>query len=118
MIRAFFPIHADAFCAGGTARPSTQRLPVSSVPTAHTVDRRGPYYLPRWQRYFASLDTALRTGQPAKPIDWYAFGDAWNHGTQHYASEANGDPHAIATAVANALHLLHGAAAGSPSPRP
>lgn len=78
----------------------------------------GDYYLPRWQRYFASLDTALRTGQPAKPIDWYAFGDAWNHGTQRYASEPQGDPHRIATAVANALHLLDGTAAGSPAPPP
>ncbi len=65
------------------------------------------YYLPRWQRYFASLDTALRTGQPAKPIEWYAMGDAWNHGRQHYATEPRGNAWAIATEVARTLHL-HG----------
>lgn len=65
------------------------------------------YYLPRWQRYFASLDAALRTGQPAKPIDWYAMGDAWNHARQHYATEPQGNSWIIATEVARALHL-HG----------
>lgn len=63
------------------------------------------YYLPRWQRYFASLDTALRTGQPAKPIDWYAMGDAWNHGKQVYATEPKGDAWSIANEVARVLHL-------------
>jgi alpha-N-acetylglucosaminidase len=77
----------------------------------------GDYYLPRWQRYFASLDTALRTGQPAKPIDGYTFGDALNHATQRYATEAEDDPHAIATAVAKTLHLLDEHAAESPSPQ-
>ncbi len=68
------------------------------------TDAQRDYYLPRWQRYFASLDTALRTGQPAKPIDWYAMGDAWNHGTQHYATEPQGDSWSIATEVADSLH--------------
>lgn len=63
------------------------------------------YYLPRWQRYFASLDTALRTGQPAKPIDWYAMGDTWNHGKQVYATEPKGDAWSIASKVATVLHL-------------
>ena len=73
------------------------------------------YYLPRWQRYFASLDTALRTGQPAKPIDWYAMGDAWNHGRQHYATEPQGDSWIIASEVANSLHLVHESAASRPA---
>ncbi|MGH8158515.1 MAG: alpha-N-acetylglucosaminidase [Rhodanobacter sp.] len=63
------------------------------------------YYLPRWKRYFASLDAALRTGQPAMPIDWYALGNAWNHGNQHYASEPQGNAWDVASEVASALHL-------------
>ena len=63
------------------------------------------YYLPRWKRYFASLDTALRTGQPAMRLDWYAMGNAWNHGSQHYASEPQGNAWRVASKVARALHL-------------
>jgi alpha-N-acetylglucosaminidase len=61
------------------------------------------YYLKRWQLYFAALDTQLRTGTPAKAIDWFALGDTWNHGTQHYATEEKGDSYLIATRVAKAL---------------
>ncbi|MDE2249030.1 MAG: alpha-N-acetylglucosaminidase [Xanthomonadaceae bacterium] len=75
----------------------------------------GDYYLPRWRRYFASLDAALRSGRPPRPIDWYAMGDAWNHGRQVYASEPQGDPWLIASEVARTLHL--GAAALAPAPR-
>ncbi|GAB2556396.1 alpha-N-acetylglucosaminidase [Rhodanobacter koreensis] len=63
------------------------------------------YYLPRWKRYFASLDTALRTGRPAIRLDWYAMGNTWNHGSQHYASEPQGNAWRVASEVAGALHL-------------
>ncbi len=63
------------------------------------------YYLPRWQRYFRSLDAALVSGRPLQPIDWFAFGDAWNHGHQHYATEPEGDSHALAAKVARTLGI-------------
>ena len=73
------------------------------------------YYLPRWKRYFDSLDTALRTGRPPQPIDWYAMGDAWNHGHQALSDRAaRGRLDAIASEVARTLrtdamqHLVPG----------
>ncbi|GAB2586461.1 alpha-N-acetylglucosaminidase [Dyella jejuensis] len=63
------------------------------------------YYRLRWQAYFRSLDDALRTGAPAKPIDWFALGDAWNRGTQLYADKPVGDAYTIASRVAAALRL-------------
>lgn len=61
------------------------------------------YYRPRWATYFNALDQALRTGSPAKPIDWFAMGDAWNHGTQRYPDQPSGDAYAAATLIAEAL---------------
>jgi alpha-N-acetylglucosaminidase len=58
------------------------------------------YYRARWQDYFQSLDAELRSGSPAVPIDWYALGDAWNHGTQRYSGRPHGDAYAIATRIA------------------
>jgi alpha-N-acetylglucosaminidase len=58
------------------------------------------YYRARWQTYFESLDAELRSGSPAVPIDWYALGDAWNHGTQRYSGRPHGDAYAIATRIA------------------
>lgn len=63
------------------------------------------YYRLRWQTYFQSLDESLRTGTPPKPIDWFAMGDAWNHGTQHYADQPVGSAYQAATRVANALQM-------------
>lgn len=61
------------------------------------------YYRLRWQTYFASLDEALRTGTSPKPIDWFAMGDAWNRGTQHYADQPIGDAYKTAAIIAKAL---------------
>ena len=63
------------------------------------------YYRLRWETYFHSLDQALRTGVPAKPIDWFAMGDAWNHGTQHYSDRTDGDAYTIAVLIADTLRL-------------
>ncbi|MDE3104638.1 MAG: alpha-N-acetylglucosaminidase [Acidobacteriota bacterium] len=63
------------------------------------------YYLPRWQMFFASLRRALQTGQPPQPIDWFAFGDAWNRSHTRYPSTPQGDPYAAAMAVARQLGL-------------
>ena len=65
----------------------------------------GGYYAPRWKLYFDSLDTALRTGEPPQPIDWYVFGDTWNRSRTQYAAEPAGDPYAASMDIANALHL-------------
>ncbi len=63
------------------------------------------YYAPRWQLYFHALDTALETGNAPKPIDWYAFGDAWNRSTTQYSAAPKGDPYAEAMAVAAMLNV-------------
>lgn len=66
----------------------------------------GDYYLPRWRMFFASLQRALDTGKPPQPIDWYAFGDRWNHSHTRYAAEPHGDAYAQALAIARALQLV------------
>ena len=63
------------------------------------------YYLMRWKVYFAAIDEELRTGIAAKPIDWFALGDAWNHGGQRYAMQPHGDSHIVATQVAKELGI-------------
>lgn len=61
------------------------------------------YYRLRWQTYFSTLDETLRTGTPPKPIDWFATGDAWNRGTQHYTDQPIGDAYNAAAIIAKAL---------------
>lgn len=65
----------------------------------------GDYYMPRWEMYFDSLSTSLATGAPPKSIDWYAFGDTWNHSQKVYEVDAQGDSYNAALAIARALHL-------------
>ena len=66
------------------------------------------YYMPRWKLYFDSLAQSLATGEPAKPIDWYAFGDRWNHSRTHYTATPEGDSYAAALEIARQLHLAPG----------
>jgi alpha-N-acetylglucosaminidase len=63
------------------------------------------YYRGRWAMYFRSLDEELRTGHPARPIDWFAVGDAWNRGTQRYSDQPHGDAYLVATRIADALGI-------------
>jgi alpha-N-acetylglucosaminidase len=63
------------------------------------------YYLPRWRIYFHSLSASLTTGQPPTPIDWYAFGDQWNHETQTYSAVPEGDTYQAAMEIARRLKL-------------
>jgi alpha-N-acetylglucosaminidase len=63
------------------------------------------YYRTRWRMYFESLDQELRTGRSGGPIDWFALGDAWNHGTQLYSDRPQGDAYVIAKHIAAALKL-------------
>lgn len=66
------------------------------------------YYLPRWKMYFDSLSASLASGEAPKPIDWFAFGDAWNHSSKEYRATAEGDSYAAAMAVAKNLGLAPG----------
>jgi alpha-N-acetylglucosaminidase len=63
------------------------------------------YYMVRWQMYFDSLSTALDTVETPKAIDWYAFGDQWNHSQKTYAATPHGDSYDAALAIAHTLHL-------------
>jgi alpha-N-acetylglucosaminidase len=63
------------------------------------------YYRNRWKVYFDALDAELRTGVLAKPIDWFALGDAWNHGQQHYPTQARGNSYEVASSVAKDLAI-------------
>jgi alpha-N-acetylglucosaminidase len=63
------------------------------------------YYAPRWQLYFDSLLHSLDTHTPPSPIDWYAFGDHWNHLQTSYSSTPNGNPYTAAQAIATDLNL-------------
>ncbi|MGW4684037.1 alpha-N-acetylglucosaminidase [Streptomyces sp. NPDC004244] len=64
-------------------------------------------YAPRWAAYFKTLDEALVTKTAPPQIDWHAFEEAWARRTTGHPSGAkgpSGDPHALATAVAELLH--------------
>ena len=63
------------------------------------------YYRLRWETYFHALDESLRTGKPVAAIDWFAMGDAWNHGTQRYPGQPSGDAYAAAALVAQMLRI-------------
>ncbi|HEX7323867.1 MAG TPA: alpha-N-acetylglucosaminidase C-terminal domain-containing protein [Rhodanobacteraceae bacterium] len=49
------------------------------------------YYLPRWQRFFASIEQSLATGKPPAPIDWYALGHAWATSNAPASTTPRGD---------------------------
>ena len=63
------------------------------------------YYVPRWKMYFDSLSKALMTGEAPTPIDWYAFGDRWNHSHTEYSAMPEGDSYDAALEIAQELHL-------------
>ena len=63
------------------------------------------YYAPRWKLYFDSLETALSKGTQPEPIDWYAFGDAWNRSPKQYTPDTVGDTYAESYAIARSLSL-------------
>jgi alpha-N-acetylglucosaminidase len=67
------------------------------------------YYAPRWHLYFSSLlhslDAMSSPPDAQPPIDWYAFGDAWNHKQTTYPATPTGNSYAAAMAIANDLDL-------------
>ncbi|HMA49235.1 MAG TPA: alpha-N-acetylglucosaminidase C-terminal domain-containing protein, partial [Magnetospirillaceae bacterium] len=54
----------------------------------------GDYYKKRWELYFKD---------PAKPIDWYAFGEKWNRSGKIYPDQPRGDTYAVASEIARFL---------------
>jgi alpha-N-acetylglucosaminidase len=62
------------------------------------------YYRPRWKMYFDSLLTSLDTKAPPKPIDWYAYGDAWNRKVTTYNAIPVGQSYAAAMEIAEDLN--------------
>jgi alpha-N-acetylglucosaminidase len=73
------------------------------------------YYRVRWATYFRSLDEELRTGRAAAPIDWFAVGEAWNRGTQHYPDQPHGDARLVAARIAEVLGMAPQRPAGAKS---
>ncbi|WP_152364903.1 alpha-N-acetylglucosaminidase [Microlunatus speluncae] len=61
------------------------------------------FYAVRWTRYLDGLETALATGTPAEPIDWFRFEDGWARETKDYPLTPTGDPYTLATEVARVL---------------
>jgi alpha-N-acetylglucosaminidase len=64
----------------------------------------GDYYKARWQAYFNSLREQLRTGSPAPPIDWFAFGERWNRDTRTYPTLPSGNSREVASRIAQAIN--------------
>ncbi|MGA8116680.1 MAG: alpha-N-acetylglucosaminidase TIM-barrel domain-containing protein, partial [Actinocatenispora sp.] len=60
----------------------------------------GDYYGGRWQRYFDSLTTALKTGRPPADIDWAAVADHWARADTRYPATAHGSAYQAASRVA------------------
>ena len=52
------------------------------------------YYRKRWELFFKD---------PAKPIDWYRFGEDWNRSGKVYSDRPSGDPYAAAKAIEDFL---------------
>lgn len=69
------------------------------------------YYLRRWQIYFDELDHSLRTGIAPSSIDWFAFGETWNHAQTRYPVQAHGSSWSMALQVAEALGIAPSQAA-------
>jgi alpha-N-acetylglucosaminidase len=64
-------------------------------------DREGlmQFYQSRWQTYFSSLDTALRTNSAPATINWAAIDDAWCHQQNSYPTTPSGNTYQLAGQV-------------------
>ena len=63
------------------------------------------YYIPRWQMYFDSLSVSMEAGKSPSTIDWYAFGDKWNHSQKVFSPDPKGDTYTAALKIAQQLNL-------------
>lgn len=74
-------------------------------------------YLPRWKRYFESLQHSLATGIPPERIDWFAMEHAWAVSQKWVAARPEGEPWLLAAEAARRLGICprpRDAAAGHP----
>lgn len=63
-------------------------------------DLIGTFYLPRWERYFATLRTALESGSEPERIDWNAMERAWVADVDRdFAMTPSGETYALAKRV-------------------
>jgi hypothetical protein len=60
----------------------------------------GDYYGSRWRMFFASLRTALTTGDAPQAVDWRAVASAWVHKVARYRSTPTDDAYEQAQKVA------------------
>ena len=60
-------------------------------------------YLPRWQRFFATLEAALRSGEKPETIDWFAMEDTWARARDAHPTQPAGSSDAVAREVAALL---------------
>jgi alpha-N-acetylglucosaminidase len=60
-------------------------------------------YAVRRKKYFASLDAALATDSEPALIDWYALESEWVQAQQEYGGEPVGEPHLVASSIAERL---------------
>jgi hypothetical protein len=58
------------------------------------------YYGTRWRMFFASLRTALTSGEPPPAIDWHAVASTWVHKAGRYRSTPTDDAYQQAQLVA------------------
>ncbi|MGI8415364.1 MAG: alpha-N-acetylglucosaminidase TIM-barrel domain-containing protein [Nakamurella sp.] len=81
----------------------------------------GDYYAGRWQSYFDTLTTALKTGAQPATIDWYSYGDDWAKAPHQFPTKPTGnilkvaksvvktlaaDPNSVTTAVSSSGSLV------------
>lgn len=60
----------------------------------------GDYYGTRWRMFFASLHTALATGDPVQLIDWRAVASTWVTKDNRFRTTPAGDAYAVAQQIA------------------
>ncbi|WP_051266974.1 alpha-N-acetylglucosaminidase TIM-barrel domain-containing protein [Nakamurella lactea] len=60
----------------------------------------GDYYGSRWQQYFDSISTSIRTGKAPAVIDWKAVAENWAHADTRFPSHPRGSAYALATEIA------------------
>ncbi|MFK4064224.1 alpha-N-acetylglucosaminidase [Streptomyces sp. NPDC029674] len=63
----------------------------------------GDFYVPRWQKWLDELEDALSAGRAARPVDWFAFEEAWTREREDYPLRPVGTPYRAASRVRDVL---------------
>jgi Alpha-N-acetylglucosaminidase (NAGLU) tim-barrel domain/Alpha-N-acetylglucosaminidase (NAGLU) C-terminal domain/Alpha-N-acetylglucosaminidase (NAGLU) N-terminal domain len=61
------------------------------------------HYRDRWAAYFSALDSTLESGEPAKPIDWFAMDVAWSKRKKNFPEEPQGDFYQVSKTILDGL---------------